>query len=84
MEYKRLQNSPLPPRIKLTWLNSLGGAEVASGPGGAGDAAAVTATRLFTKFAVPTDDQVMYVESAGTASSVSEKGLTSATAGVKA
>jgi len=87
MEYKRLQNSPLPPRIKLTWLNSLGGAEVAPGPGGAGDAASVAATRLFTNIAVPNDDLVMYVETAGTesrASSVSGKGLTSATAGVQA
>ena len=85
MVYTRLQNSPLPRRIKLTWLNSLGGAEVA--PGSGNDAAAVAATCLFTNIAVPRDDLVMYVESAGTESrtnSVNGKGLTSATAGVQA
>jgi hypothetical protein len=87
MEYKRLQNSPLPPRIKLTWLNSLGGAEVAAGPGGAGDAPSISTSRLFTSIAVPNNENVMYIDPAGTASevsSVSGTGLTAATAGIQA
>jgi len=87
MEYKRLQNSPKPPRIKLTWQNSLGGAEVAPTTGGAGNAPAIASSRLFTNIAVPNNDLVLYIESAGTesrASSVSGKGLTAATAGIQA
>ena len=86
MEYKRLQNSVLPPRVKLTWLNSRAGSEVGPGSGGMGDSKGVEPKRLLTNIAVP-NNQVVYVDPAGTesrASSVSGNGLTTATAGMQA
>ena len=81
MLYLRGSDSTTPPRVKLTWLNTLAGGE-------ANPAQTLQQYRLFTNLPVPFDDgtfvDLMAAGTAAVASVATGTGLTTATAGLSA
>jgi hypothetical protein len=81
INYLRAAVSTYPPRMKLTWLNTLAGSE-------ANPAQTIQPYRLFTNLPVPSDDATFIdLVAAGTAAGTSVTtgtGLTTATAGMAA